>query len=968
MMSRLRTARSLAAAVSLLPALLASTAMAATDVGVATAVNPQAEGTAPGTGVRTIMLGNNIYHNERIKTGGSGLVQVLFVDGSTFTVGANSDLVIDEFVFDPEAGTGKLVASMGKGVARFVGGKLSKNKGGVSVRTPAGTIGIRGGIANLEVKPVGSKFSLVFGKELTFSSADGTVQRIYEAGYTMVVGGQGGQAEIRPTNQDDLGTLQQSLTSRPGQNGGAPRPPTNETVVQSGVTSVNSGLGVVNTLPPPKPQVVVATELADVEDPIDKTPTPDVADEDEEPATPLRPATLYARSGGSWIEVPWPANSVSNPGAQGIIGKSMDSIDGELVLEGSLSGGTMGAYSSADGDSVLTGEIGGQTITVGVPSASGLSYFQSVLTDKGYHIGQISQSGVPSWLTVDAGTDGNIETNGRGVFYRGSGDFIALLYQEAYFPGDTPSFETDLSDAILAFGGTAGSFDVMDQGDLRTYTLTADLQQLLSAGTQNSDGSVTVADTGALFLNPLVAQDLGASFLSGVENTGLLVLESDAGTSSVPTLALAASFSIQGSGSSQQSMVSLFLGSITEEFSSGTLTLDGDRRGGYKSASNDATGNFSGGIESLEGADGAHAFGSNAENFVISGTDAGDTYFDSYTVVPSTISASEQYSASTHVAELSTTTDGSTLTRTTRNFSGYAAGMVQTDSAGTLVITPYASSGSFGNTVTFDAATKSVSASFSLESQTYSGGGSTPEIEVSFGNSSTADESDRASVLIDDDTYAATETADSSGNSIRDDSGSSTDADATSYFISNTLVDGADDAIFANVTTKCTCAFLEWGYWGTSLVTDNPSPAADEITQVYLGTWAAGNIVGPNDLPQAGTASYEGHAVGSVVNNGSQYLAAGDFAMSIDFSSRTGSASVTNFDGRDFSASLSEPNAFADDNLFSGLITDGGTMTGSLNASLVAGPNSNYDGVVGDFTAIDGNWMATGVVVGERVP
>ena len=69
---------------------------------------------------------------------GEGLVQILLRDGSTFTVGANSDLVIDEFVYDPQAGSGKLVASFGKGVARFVGGKLSKKPGGVTVKTPVG--------------------------------------------------------------------------------------------------------------------------------------------------------------------------------------------------------------------------------------------------------------------------------------------------------------------------------------------------------------------------------------------------------------------------------------------------------------------------------------------------------------------------------------------------------------------------------------------------------------------------------------------------------------------------------------------------------------------------------------------------------------------------------------------------------------------------------------------------------------
>ena len=73
-------------------------------------------------------------------------MQVLLVDGSTFTVGPGSDLVIDKFVYDPKKGTGQIAASFSKGVMRFVGGKISKNEGGVTVNTPAGALAIRGGI------------------------------------------------------------------------------------------------------------------------------------------------------------------------------------------------------------------------------------------------------------------------------------------------------------------------------------------------------------------------------------------------------------------------------------------------------------------------------------------------------------------------------------------------------------------------------------------------------------------------------------------------------------------------------------------------------------------------------------------------------------------------------------------------------------------------------------------------------
>ena len=62
-------------------------------------------------------------------------------------------MVIDQFVYDPNAGTGKLAASLGRGVFRFVGGKLSKQDNAVTMRTPTATIGIRGGVMLVRVRP-----------------------------------------------------------------------------------------------------------------------------------------------------------------------------------------------------------------------------------------------------------------------------------------------------------------------------------------------------------------------------------------------------------------------------------------------------------------------------------------------------------------------------------------------------------------------------------------------------------------------------------------------------------------------------------------------------------------------------------------------------------------------------------------------------------------------------------------------
>src|SRR3990170_4859642 len=131
-------------------------------VGVAAAVNPDAFSSLSGSPQSQLNIGKSIFFNERINTTTSGLVQVLLVDGSTFTVGPDSDLVIDKFVYDPKKGTGQIAASFSKGVMRFVGGKISKQEGGVTINTPAGALSIRGCI----VQGTPNKMSFLFGERM----------------------------------------------------------------------------------------------------------------------------------------------------------------------------------------------------------------------------------------------------------------------------------------------------------------------------------------------------------------------------------------------------------------------------------------------------------------------------------------------------------------------------------------------------------------------------------------------------------------------------------------------------------------------------------------------------------------------------------------------------------------------------------------------------------------------------------
>ncbi|HFC04874.1 MAG TPA: hypothetical protein ENJ55_04145 [Rhizobiales bacterium] len=259
-------------AVSVITAVVlpASLVKAGSHVGVTAAVNKQAKSTLPSGRVRTVVMGNKVIFKERINTSGSGLVQVLFVDGSTLTVGANASLVIDQFVYNPAKGTGKLAVSFGKGVMRFIGGKISKTKGGVTVRTTVGTAGIRGGMANIGVNNGKGVFSFLYGDELTFLGLGGQRRRVYQSGYTLLAEREGAtqysRLVIRRTRKGDTEFFQTRLAGDRRQKGGARRKPTDGQVANGPLPHRNSLVPLPRISPFAPPQTVVSTPLPEIED------------------------------------------------------------------------------------------------------------------------------------------------------------------------------------------------------------------------------------------------------------------------------------------------------------------------------------------------------------------------------------------------------------------------------------------------------------------------------------------------------------------------------------------------------------------------------------------------------------------------------------------------------------------------------------------------------------------------------
>jgi hypothetical protein len=146
---------------------------AAAKVGVTSATDGDPLGKPPQEAERVLRIGVDVQANELITTNANDRAHLLFLDGSSLTVGPNAQLTIDKFVFDPSTKTGELAINASKGVLRLVGGKISKN-GPIVITTPASTVGIRGGITILDVKTNQTDSTFVFGKDMTVRAAGQT--------------------------------------------------------------------------------------------------------------------------------------------------------------------------------------------------------------------------------------------------------------------------------------------------------------------------------------------------------------------------------------------------------------------------------------------------------------------------------------------------------------------------------------------------------------------------------------------------------------------------------------------------------------------------------------------------------------------------------------------------------------------------------------------------------------------------
>ncbi len=871
------------------------------EIGVAAAINPAATGTPPTGDQRVLHVGLNMFSNEKVSTGPKGQAQMLFRDESALTVGPNAEVVLDEFVYDPKAKSGTIALNAVKGVFRFVGGKISK-KSPVILKTPTATIGIRGGITLVNVQPDGATQAVfLFGDSMSVS-AGGVTKVATRSGFAIETAAEGGApSDPTPASAETLDTALGALEEGGSDDEG-----------DSGSESAGGSEGGGDT---PQDSDVADSGISD----LGSDQSPDA----------VAPETQTALGG---------------------VGTSALAVD--------------------------TGEVEdtAETTTASQTTAS------DATSSGGTMVGRFKRYSPFKLSTLDNDTGlVDIDSDNNGTFSNGqisggtaSGDVLNSTYS---LPVESGTFSVSASGSNTPFGSVTGTGVLSSSGNFLFYELTDDggsTRNFIFGGnpidestaSNDSHGFAVLAyDLRDDFLNslgsgiPFITTTSGGS-LTATESQFLVAQQNTSKTNSKSTV-LQVSLGINGQGSSQTSVLSGLTGVFYTK-GDGKLAVGGAGRGSARTSSSGHTQRSSFGFTSVSGADGTTLFGSSdgvtVENFVLDATD-----YNSDGSVKGQLAfqadhnnLSGSYYGFDHVATAGTASSSLGTTRTSRAMHGFTGGIQESRSSGGTFTYK-----NFGNTsgepTNFDITTNADLNRVSGDIDVTTDGSDVYDFHLGSVSTSGTFSTSRGT-FVDDDTFAIREALSSEETS----QVNSTNVTQLRVLLVNSEVASATDFLPSGVTL-CGCSYSEWGWWVADI------KRADSVRdRVHLASWVAGNVSSFSSVNAlSGSATFSGHAVGSVRSGSNNYVAAGNFAATMNFDTPGSSTiSITDFDGGTFSATgITISNGTDSLNKYTASLTGSSGQagrSGSLAGTFFTGTNAATE-TGGHFGVTGTNYQASGI-------
>lgn len=899
-------------------------------IGINSAVNPAAMGIPPGGVPRRLVLGQDVLFNERIATGAEGQTQVLFVDESTLSVGPNANMTIDQFVYNPHAGTGKLVASLTRGVFRFVGGKLSKEDNAVTMRTPAATIGIRGGVMLVRLgpgcaasAPVSSaagcnalEVIFVYGNGVTVTGLDGVAQTITRPGFAVGVSRPGASpSDPAPAPPGATVALLDQLDGRPGGHGGAPAIPTEIMVANSGIAnaisaSIASSIEASSRNQPATSQprnANAAVELSQLNNqnalvpgatvtPVNGGPSITIAQfPGHQPTVPVvvPPVVIPPVVPPPITPIVVPPTPPAPPkpptppiNIAGLAGAYYDTAGQGTVL------GFSGAGSPYAGGAVVNGRFAadGPFGAVSFPLAVG----GAVLTRSG--IGTASPLGPVTGATYLAPD---------GSFFFADLAPVSQPAQREFIYGGQPlgaNFTAAAGPRVLAFA-------VVPDGALASAI-------------------------------PFIRRQAGGALSS--PSVSPLLLATPAGsmfsTATGATKALQASLAVNGTGAKQSSAIVVLVGNV---FGSppalqgvihgsylATATSEPIRINSYYATAADGAGNSFYGPNAISGF--VLSPGAGAPSAVETNTSNQATTANYQFAQPLLPIATPAAATATPSAQTLTGWFGGIMTKEPNGGAGRPIPYIL---AGRTVISTYPSDLHITATLTGgDPATSSTSGihpTNGMVLQFGSTGGTNARQAYINNNLFAAEESPNKPSMVNGNDVPLNLSFPSTNPNI--------------YLVTQTA---APPSTLLPQGLCSACRYLQWGYWGGEIDTPAPTENAARVDVGHINSWVAGmpsSIGDISSLKAANfTGSYTGNLFGTVFNNGAQYLASGGLTAVYHFGTGRGSFSVANYDGLSFTANGNIALSGANYNF--GLKANGvaGTVSGSFYGPMAAETGGNF--------------------------
>ena len=907
---------------------------AAARVGVTSATDGDPLGKPPSEAERVLRIGIDVQANEVITTNARDRAHLVFLDGTSLTVGPSAQLTIDKFVYDPATKTGELAINTTKGVFRLVGGKISKTKP-ITITTPSGTIGIRGGITILTVQPTSTTSTFVFGNGMTFTAA-GQTQTVTRPGSQVTASG--GAAPGAPTmvGQGGLtaqlgqleGTSQSSGQASGGgaSGGGTSGGNADQKAQSSGFSSRNSGQapGAVqpraNIGPTPAAQRINNSELVATALSNNQTveQTAQAESSKKQTTTSSTPATQVIVTRGRFF-----GNSPYTGFNNQTLGVTPDSQKNVLLnSQGTVTSGKA-TITLSDGRSVT------------VPWNPGSDSFDVSLNHPTFGV-----------LT------------GKG-YVSASGDYFAYV------------FETTNNERIGVIGGTPTT---LGQFPLTGYAK----HTVIALG--DSDKIPFANDTvgGNAELKAAATKSPLYSAYSGT--TSPTVGGAEPGASRAT--AMQATVSIAGQGSNQKSYMGAFIGTYFKDYNNSTISIAGRFNAAYRLGDTQQVGRLVSAQSTFDTGAGNSIFGLNGERMVFT-PDSLNTTVTSSSGIVSTITTTRTSQASFdqpynnlagqdyYSVTQATKTSSSSATdnaRTSQTMNGYVGGLVEgRDSSGTFTTRLLGNPNNAAPTnviLITDAASNRASATFTVPE--WDGSGTSATFRL--GGTSGANYS--TSSFIDDKIYAVadrpsdllTSTTSVTISAVTSQTG---DLESRTFAASYGTAPMTFDNFFqAAGVTRCTsCEFMTWGVWGGD-VKYKPNYTAYERDRMNFATYVAGTLTSAVSLPMTGTATYSGHAFGNVQNGTSSYLAAGSYTNAWNFASQTGAVTIGNFDGATYTGTTALANGTVH---FTGSLSGAG-RTGAVAGSFFDAPGAGgiAKGQAGTFTVIGTGYKAGGTFVGAK--